>query len=549
MKTLKQPAVVVALMATLLVGVATGFWMPRDDDLFELRKNFEIFSAAYEEIVTEYVRPVDAGHLMQVGLEAMIDELDPYTSFIEDADDSDIDIITRGSYGGVGLNVELRGDQVTVLSAVEGSSAYEEGVRAGDIITAVNDHPTEDMALADIRNLLRGEPGTEVDITIERAGTRMDLTLTREEVQLDNVTYAGFLEEPAESLAYIQLERFTRDAGRDVREAIQDLSDERTMDGLVLDLRDNPGGLLNAAVDVAELFVPEGEEIVSTRGRADDSDRSFTSSRSPLLSDTPLVVLVNEHSASASEIVAGAMQDLDRGVVLGTRTFGKGLVQVVKSLPYNSSLKMTTAQYFTPSGRSIQSVDYSADTTATLSNDETQFTTRNGRSLNGRDGIAPDITVEPSSPSALEQALQREAAFFYYANDFAAERDDLTADFTATEDMLADFREWLDGEDFTYTTEAEQSVTQLRNELAELGHDDLDGPIDSLRAAVQPDLDADFERHADDLKRQLQEEVLARVASQHEQIEAQLQYDEQVQEAVTLLQDDESYQDILTVSN
>jgi carboxyl-terminal processing protease len=327
------------LVATLCLGVLVGSWMPRDDDFFALRKNFEIFGAVYEELVTGYVEPVGADRLMRAGLEAMLNELDPYTTFIDEADRTDARIMTQGRYGGVGLNLGRRAGTITVVSPVEGASGYKQGVRAGDALLRIADQPTDSLSVGDAETLLRGEPGSTVTIRVRRAGvtTPIDFTLTRERVTPANVSYRGFIGETEEAIGYVKLERFTRDAGAEVRDALQALNAERPVQGVVLDLRDNPGGLLRAAVDVSELFVPQGETVVSTRGRLSETNRTYRSDRAPLFPDLPLVVLVNGFSASASEIVAGAVQDLDRGVVVGTTTYGKGLVQVIRSLPHNTS--------------------------------------------------------------------------------------------------------------------------------------------------------------------------------------------------------------------
>ncbi len=546
---LRRKFSLLALALTLIVGATVGFWMPRDDDFFALRKNFEIFGAAYEELITGYVEPLDAEHLMRTGLEAMLSELDPYTTFIDEADNADLSIITRGRYGGVGLNVGRRGGKITVISPIEGASGYKQGMRAGDIITTIEDRSTADLSMNDVRNLLRGEPGTTVNVTVEREGEREPIvfTLTREQVQLDNVTYSGYTD-AASDVGYVKLERFAREAGRDVQRAIQQLQQEGELRSLILDLRDNPGGLLDAAVDVSELFVPRGSIIVSTRGRSPDSERIYRSERAPIAPDVPLVVLVNGFSASASEIVAGAMQDLDRGVVMGTTTYGKGLVQVVKSLPYNTSLKMTTAKYYTPSGRSIQSIEYeNGEGTATPDSAGRAFKTKAGRTVRDRHGIEPDVDISATTPSELEEALQRRAAFFFYANHFAAENETIDVGFTVDDATLADFQEWLNAQSFDYRTDGERSVTKLQEEFAAIGYESVHDEIADLRSAVEDEKQAGFQRHAADLKHHLQEEILARFVTESEQIRAELGYDPQVQEAVSLLQNDDSYARILSV--
>ncbi|MDX1740849.1 MAG: S41 family peptidase, partial [Rhodothermales bacterium] len=415
----QRPIVLSGILICLLAGsFLAGALMPRDDDFFAVRKSFEIYGAVYEELVANYVDRVDPERLMRAGIHAMLNELDPYTVFFDEADNADMDIITRGSYGGVGLNVGMRNGRITVIAPIEGASGYTQGVRAGDVLVRVGNRATDDLSLADVQTLMRGEPGTTVEIAVEREGVAapIDFLLTRERVKLHNVTYSGFVQNS--SIGYIKLERFAHGAGREVRDAIETLQSEGEVEGLILDVRDNPGGLLNAAVEISELFVPAGAVIVSTNGRQDETKRVYTSRRPPLLPDTPLVILTNRLSASASEIVAGAIQDLDRGLVVGQTTFGKGLVQVVRALPYNTSLKLTSSRYYTPSGRSIQSVSYRFGhdaETPVADSAQVGYRTTGGRVVRGSRGIEPDISVE-ADPSPLEEALLRRAAFFLFAN-------------------------------------------------------------------------------------------------------------------------------------
>lgn len=542
--------VVVLVVGLVGFGAGSGFFSPPDDDFFVLRKNFQIFGELYEELVGNYVEPVDAEHLMRTGIEAMLKELDPYTTFIDEADNADIDIITRGRYGGVGLNISRRNGRFVVTSPVEGASGFRQGIRTGDVITAINDNSTEELSSEDVRNLLRGEPGTIVEVTVRREGQDEELSfaLTREEVALDNVTYRGFVNgEASEGLAYVRLERFTQDAGSDLRRALRTLDKETPLEGIILDLRDNPGGLLDAAVEVTSIFVPEGSTVVSTKGRAPQTERTYRSRREPLFPDTPVVVLVNEYSASASEIVAGALQDLDRGLVVGQPTFGKGLVQVIRPLSYNTSLKMTVSKYYTPSGRSIQTLDHADRSHEAIPDSaRTAFETAAGRTVYEGRGIEPDLTISPGQNSELENALIRDAAFFFFASHFAAEHDTVGADFEPTEETLAAFRAWLDERDFSYQTRAERSVENLKAQLAENTHVRADEEVDALITAVRASKQDDFERHKEDIRERLRSEILSRYLEQAEQVRASLEDDVQYQEAVELLRNDSQYLSMLT---
>ena len=547
------PAVVVALALGVLAG---SFW-PRDDDFFALKKNFTIFGKLYEELATGYVDDLDAEQLMRTGIDAMLQTLDPYTVFIDEADNEDIEIITRGRYGGVGLSVGRRGGRTVVLQTFEGASAFEQGVRTGDVILEIAGVPTGD-ASADpdaaldgeqIRDLLRGDPGTTVEVRVEREGERepLDFLLARSEVQLKNVTYAGRVGDG--SVGYVKLERFARDAAVEVEAAVKTLQAEGDLAGLVLDLRGNPGGLLEAAVDISGLFLPEGSVVVSTRGRLAESERVYRSRAAPIAPDLPLVVLVDGGSASASEIVAGAVQDHDRGVVVGERTFGKGLVQIIKGLPYHTSLKMTTAKYYTPSGRCIQAVAYSRDTAGGRAVEVADslrraYVTTGGRTVYDGKGIEPDVEVSFGEMGELEEALTRQAAFFLFANRYAATHD-LSAGYAVTDADLDAFHDWVDAEDFTYRTRAEQALDALSDDLDGAGYDETADEIDALRAEVTDEKEADFERHAPRLKERLRREILARTLGESAQIEASFLNDFQLDRGLALLGDDPAYRAVL----
>ncbi|MCS3706091.1 carboxyl-terminal processing protease [Salinibacter ruber] len=533
-----------ALAVSMGMGVLVGFWAP-DDDLFELRKGLRIFGAVYEEVVTGYVEPVDPGHLVRVGVDAMLEELDPYTTYVDESENARIDIITEGQYGGVGLDIGRRNGALTVVAPVAGGDAYQQGVRTGDVITEVAGQPAASLSVEDVEALLRGQPGTTVPVTVERAGrpSPLTLTLTRERVELPDVTYQGRVGTERE-LGYVKLERFTRDAPGAVEAALDDLRDTGPLQGVVLDLRDNPGGLLRAAVRITALFVPQGTEVVSTRGRDDDETESYTTDRVPLLPETPVVVLVNGQSASASEIVAGALQDHDRGVVMGTTTYGKGLVQNVRSLPHNTALKLTTAQYYTPSGRTIQRLD--ANPTDTTAPPSRVHETTGGRTVRDGHGIRPDVRVASPSPSPLEQALTRRGAFFRYANHYAATHDTLAADFSVDESDLGAFRTWLDREDVAYSLRAERTLDSLRAQAEAHNYEGLRDETAALDAALDEAKAAAFDRHAPALMRHLRREILARYVSASRRIEALLPADEQVTAATDLLQTPDRYERLLT---
>ncbi len=541
----------VLFLATLLVGVTVGFWMPRDDEFFAIRKNFQIFGALYEELISNYVDDLNPEQVMRAGIESMLDDLDPYTVFIDEANNIDIDILTRGRYGGIGLNVGIRNGQVTVSSPIENTSGYKQGVRAGDIITHIAGQSTEGMSLRDVTALMRGEPGTAVEMRIMREGEPdpLQFLLTREEVELHNVSYSGFLKDDAEAgIGYVKLERFGRNAADEIRHALQTMEETAPLQGLVLDLRDNPGGLLDEAVALMQFFVPHGSTIVSTRGRLSNTERAYRSSVEPLYPDLPVTVLVNEYSASASEIVAGAMQDLDRGVIVGASSFGKGLVQIVRPLPYNTSIKITTAKYYTPSGRSIQAIDYGRHdgSSATIPDSlRRTYETLGGREVRDGSGIEPDVRVSSGEESELEQALRRRAAFFFYANHYAATHPTIDPSFVVTDAIYDDFRAWLKREGFSYSTTMEHNMEQLVEELEANGYTSTGDEVAALTRALAQEKAMDFNRHEDRLKARLRAEILSRYLDRDEQVKSSLAHDAQVLRADELLKDRREYRSIL----
>jgi carboxyl-terminal processing protease len=531
--------------------LALGFLLPRDDEFFAIRKNFQIFGSLYEELVGNYVDDIDPELLMRNGIEAMLETLDPYTVFFDEAENADMDIITRGSYGGVGLNVGVRNGQLTVTAPIEGASGYKQGVRAGDILTEIAGRNTEELSLRDVRGLLRGEPGTTVEITVLREGAPdlLHFVLTREEVHLANVAFSGFVDDDTlRGIGYVKLERFAREAGSEVRTDLTSLHQTGTLKGLILDLRDNPGGLLDAAVDISQFFVPNGSVIVSTRGRLAQTERIYRSSSPPILPDVPLAVLVNEFSASASEIVAGAIQDLDRGLVIGTRSFGKGLVQIVKPLPYNTSVKVTTSRYYTPSGRSIQSISYERHdgTSETIPDSLTRtFPTAAGRSVRDGQGIVPDVPVLRPDPSSFEQALERRAAFFFFANRFAARNDQLASGFEVDDEVLNEFSLWLDEEAFTYTTPAEHLIVDLVASLEEAGYGEALSELSDVSETLEEQKNADLERHAATIRERLRTEIVKRYFGEHGQIKMSMLRDPDILAALQILEDPDRYAGLL----
>ncbi|MEM6647098.1 MAG: S41 family peptidase [Bacteroidota bacterium] len=550
---MKRRHLIPLLIATLAVGVTAGFWWPHDDDFFTLKKNFDIFGQMYGELVTQYVDPIDATRLMRSGLDAMLADLDPYTVYFDEGQVTDariqVESFRRSQYGSVGLGVEVQNGEPTVVAPHRRSSGFRQGVRPGDVLLKVNGQDVRDLSGTRIMELLDGPPNTTAEVELRREGEPEPLTfaIPRVLVDLESLSYAGFVDDDTSAgMGYIKLDQFGMQSHIEVTNAVREMVATESLQGLVLDLRDNLGGVLQSAVVISGLFLPKDSVMVSMRGRNRSASQVYRNENTPIAPDVPLVVLVSDLSASASEIVAGALQDYDRAIVLGDTTYGKGLVQVVRSLPYNTSLKLTTARYYTPTGRSIQSVDYGEqDGSAIAVADSLRraFRTAGGRTVYDGYGIEPDVLVTASASSELETALRRRAAFFYYANHYAATHD--TAPGAIDDAILRDFQQWLGAEAFTYETTAQQRLALLAGDLEAAGYTAALPDLDRLRTAIDDAKTRDFAQHADRLKALLREEIMARYLDPEAYLQDSFRHDPQMIRALDLLANERAYRRVL----
>lgn len=537
------------LMAILF---SLGFTAAGDGDfLLKIYKGIDTFGRVYKEVATNYVDEIDPDKFVRAGIEGMLKTLDPYTVYIDERERDEIDLVTTGRYGGVGITVGMRDGAITVVGLLEGFSASKHGIQIGDKILAIDGESLEDASFDAVRSKVRGAPGTELRMSIEREGESgpLEFVLLREEIPVRNVPYSGFV---APDVGYIRLERFSRTAGDDVRLAIRELNTRGQLSGLILDVRDNPGGLLDMAVDVASKFLPESSLVVTTRGRQKDADRRYFTTGKPMLPDVPVAVLVDRGSASASEIVAGAIQDLDRGVIVGSRTFGKGLVQTIAPLSESTSLKITTGRYFTPSGRSIQEIDYfhrtdDGDVRIIPDSLRREFRTSHNRSVFEGGGIEPDSVVRAVTPGPFARALAEKALFFKFANKFASRTKALPADFTAGGEVLRDFERYVTESGFAFKDELADKLKEMEESARQgnYGPAVMEGIV-KLRAAISQESRSHFERHAAEIRRILTLEIIGRVHGETERIRAALKDDRQVEVAIGLVRAKRAYQQILS---
>jgi carboxyl-terminal processing protease len=536
-----------SLLGMILMVCSVAMATPPDEDVFfKINKSIDVFGRVYREITTNYVDDVDPEKFMMAGIDGMLETLDPYTVYIGEQEGDEVDLLTNGKYGGIGVTIGFREGSVRVISVMDGHAAQRAGIQVGDRFLEIGGARVDAKKTDEVRALMRGEPGTEVKILVERDGDPkpLEFVLIREEIKVRNVTYAGFV---APGIGYVRLERFSRQAGDEVRQAVKELKLGDKLDGLILDLRGNPGGLLDAAVEVVSKFVPKGSLVVSTHGRRPEADKKYYSSEDALLPATPMVVLTDRSSASASEIVAGGLQDLDRALVVGTRTFGKGLVQTILPLNYGAQLKITTARYYTPSGRCIQEIDYlhkDRDGVFIVTPDslKKEFKTAHGRVVLEHGGVTPDSVVAEVDPGPMIRDLNRKSMFFKFMNTYLAQhrQDSLSR---VTDEMVDAFRAFLAEGKFDFSEETEGKLKDVRTLAQSLhyGSDVLDD-LNRLQSAVEKEKSRAFDRYRDHIVDGLTMELMGRLKGEHGRIEASFHDDAQLNMAVGLLTSPKVYQ-------
>lgn len=528
--------------AGLALITGGAFALAAGDNYFEVGKNLEIFNALYKDINIYYVDEVNPGELIGTGIDAMLESLDPYTQYIPESDLESYRFMTTGQYGGVGAMIRKKGDGVMVSEPYENYPAMESGIRAGDRILEVDGRSTRDMDTDEVSKLLKGQAGTQVKVRTSRNDQPpVDHVLTREEIKIPDVPYKAMIDTVGQ-VGYIKLNSFTQTAGQEVRNAFKELKDQGARK-MVLDLRGNGGGLLREAINIVNIWVPRGNTVVETRGKIDEWDKTYKTLSEPMDRDMPLVVLVDTGSASASEIVAGALQDLDRAVVMGQRTFGKGLVQQTRDLFYNSKLKVTVAKYYIPSGRCIQKVDYAHhDSTgmAVIKADSTiqAFKTAGGRTVYDGRGIAPDIAVPLPDMPKVVLSLYGDDIFFDFANQYQWSHPTIApaSTFTISDGLFQEFLQFVMDRKFTYTTSSLNDLDALvADAKKERYYDQAKGAIEALRTQLDPDQTEVLKRFRPEIEEVMKNELVGRYYFQSGRAQAMLGTDPVVLEALRVL--------------
>ncbi len=543
----KVKIIITGIVLVIASIISTGF----TDNYFEISKNIDIFTTLYKELNTFYVDETDPGKLMKTGIDKMLKSLDPYTTYIPESEIEDFKFMTTGQYGGIGAIITKQKDFVYVSEPYEGYPAQKAGLMAGDKILEINGKSAKGKTTEEVSKVLKGQPNTPVTVLIERPyiDKPFEVTFAREKVSVKSVSYSGYIRD---GIGYVKLRSFTRNCSKAMKSAIEDLKKEGGLNGLILDLRSNPGGLLNESVDIVNLFVEKGEQVVSTKGKIKAWEKSYIVNNKPLDTQLPLVILINSTSASASEIVSGAIQDLDRGVIIGQRSYGKGLVQQTRKLSYNSQLKLTVAKYYIPSGRCIQALDYSnrnEDGSVGKVPDSlaTAFQTRNGREVFDGGGITPDIIMKTPIVSNIVMSLFKERLFFDYATAFRFENDSISKDFIFSDSNYDHFESYLLGKEYFYKTKTEEALEKLKEKATEEHYfESLNDEYESLATQLLANKEDDLFTHKKDIKEILTGEIRSRYYYQVGRIEAALNFDVELKKAIEVLQDKEMYNRILS---
>lgn len=547
-KSVRKP--ILFLISFLAVGAFLAFNTPTEK-YFEITKNLDIFATLYKEVNTYYVDDVDPNKLIKTGINAMLESLDPYTNYIPEDDIEDYRTMTTGQYGGIGALIGTRNGKNMIIMPYEGFPAHTSGLRIGDEIITVDGISVKDKAYTDISKLLRGQANSKLNIAVKRYDSPdlIQVEMTREKITIDNVQYFGIVED---GVGYIKLSDFTTNAGKEVKNAVVELK-QKGASKFILDLRGNPGGLLNEAVNVSNIFIPKGSEVVSTKGKMTDWNKTYKALNPPVDTEMPLVILTSSSSASASEIVAGVVQDYDRGVLVGQKTFGKGLVQATRPLTYNSQLKVTTAKYYIPSGRCIQAIDYShrnddGSVGKVPDSLKVAFKTRNGRTVYDGGGVDPDIEVGLEYLAPIAVSLVGNGLVFDYATEYYYKHPKIgsSRDFELNDEEYQDFVHWLKDKDYDYTTRVENSIDELiKVAKKEKYYEDIDDHIYSLKEKVQHNKDTDLQKFKVDIKQILEEEISSRYYLRKGVVETSFKSDKSIQAAVDVLNDSVKYKEFL----
>lgn len=524
--------------------IAGLFSISAKDSYFEVSKNLEVFAHLFQELNIYYVDETEAGKLMKTGIDAMLKSLDPYTVYYPEEEIEDYRFLTTGKYGGIGSLIRKNGEFVIIAEPYEGFPAQKAGLRAGDIILEVDGNDASGKNTSELSKLLKGQANSIVLLKIKREDKEFEKELLREDIKLGDVPYYGMISDKA---GYIALNSFTQSAASEFKKAFVSL-EKQGMEALVFDLRGNGGGLLQQAVEIVNFFVPKGQLVVSTKGKMSNWDHEYKASKEPINLEIPIVVLINGSSASASEIVAGTLQDLDRALVVGQKSFGKGLVQQTIPLSYNTQMKVTVAKYYIPSGRCIQKIDYANKVNGKASEIPdslaAEFKTKNGRVIYDAGGISPDIKITERKYANISQSLLLKGHVFDYATFFRNKFDSIPKanEFQLADDQYREFVSFLDGKDYAYKTESEKLLEYLEEVTKEEKYfDEVEDVYKTLEDKIFKSKEEDLNTFKAEVKELLENEIVSRYYFQEGRVQSSLKYDSEVNKAISLVNDLTNY--------
>lgn len=548
---MKKPFLIV-LSTIICLSTFVSAQKPNSTDrYFEINKNIDILTTILKEIDLFYVDSLDIDKVVNTTINSMLAQLDPYTNYITEEDMGDLKFMTTGEYAGIGSIISYKDSNVVINEPYKDLPADKSGLKAGDVILKIDDTDVSKSTVQQVSDLLKGKPGTTLAITIKRPGEKKNRTIevVREKIAIHPISYAAIVED---SIGYIHFDTFTENGAQEVKNSVTSLK-EQGATSLILDLRGNGGGIMEEAVRIVNIFVPKGQEVVSTKGKVKQWDRVMRTPEQPVDSLIPLVVLVDNSSASASEIVAGTLQDLDRAVIVGDRSFGKGLVQTVRELPFGGSLKVTTSKYYTPSGRGIQAMDYThrnPDGSVGRIPDSltTVFHTKNGREVRDGGGITPDISIEESRPGTISYYLLTENVIFDYATQWVQGNPSIAPvkEFNYTDDEYQKFKEYVKSIDFVYDRISEKTLKSLNEVMEFEGYKETAAAeFKALEDKLVPNLDRDLETFKDEIKSLISSEIVKRYYYKSGAVQEMLKTDKAFDKAVEVLKDNVVYEQTL----
>jgi len=542
--------ILVVLLIPVL-GVFAFSFTPPAERYFEIAKNLDIFASLFKEVNALYVDEVNPNQLIRTGIDAMLMSLDPYTNFIAEDEVETYRTMNTGQYGGIGAVTRVIGNRTLVTMIYEGYPAQKNGLKIGDEVIKMDEVELAKISIEEANQLMRGQVGTTVKLTVKRFGTPdlVNLEFKREKIKVSNVPYYGMV---GSNSGYIQLTDFTPDAGKEVRNAVVKLK-EQGAENIILDLRDNPGGLLFEAVNICNIFIPKGKTVVTTKGKVQNSNVTYETLNNPADLEIPVAVLINRGSASASEIVAGTLQDYDRAIIIGEKSFGKGLVQIPRQLSYNSQVKITTAKYYTPTGRCIQVLDYSHRRTdgsvgAIPDSVKKEFKTTNGRLVYDGGGVDPDIVLEGIEASSLTQMLYRNGYIFDYATLYASQHESIppARDFKLTDKEYEAFVTFVKSKQYNYRSPVEVELSVLKEQAKrERYYNELSPQIEQIAELLKENRKRDLYTFKDQIKLLLEQDIASRYYLEKGITEVEFKNDADIEKSVTVLNNTAEYKKIL----